>query len=174
MHEELSLNVLDIGMNSLAAGATRITITVIEDRQRDWLIIRVRDNGRGMDKKTLQSILARNLSTKKGRKRPIGLGLAFLRQTSEMCDGIFHVHSSPEDGTGVTASMRYSHIDRPPLGDLKATIRALCAANPTAEIWLDYTSHGKRSHFSSYQGRRHEPRRTQKAEGKSPAASCAA
>jgi sensor histidine kinase regulating citrate/malate metabolism len=89
MFDELSLNILDIGMNSLAAGATELCITVVEDTKRDCLFIRIRDNGRGMDKKTLDDILAKNISTKAHRQKPIGLGLAMLRQTSEMCDGVF-------------------------------------------------------------------------------------
>ena len=65
------------------------------------------------------------------------IGLAFLRQTSEMCGGTFHVHSAPGNGTSVTASMRFSHIDRPPLGNLNDTILALCA-NPDVEVHLYY------------------------------------
>jgi len=49
MFEELSLHILDIAMNSLAANASKIEISVLENHQRDWLILRVRDNGRGMD-----------------------------------------------------------------------------------------------------------------------------
>jgi hypothetical protein len=161
-------------MNSLAAGATVLRITVIEDTERDWLVIRIRDNGRGMDKKTLRDILAKNASTKADRKKPIGLGLALLRQTSEMCGGVFHVHSAPGEGTGVTASMRASHVDRPPLGDLNATIFALCAANPTVNIELNCESNGEKFHFSSQEGKYHEPQRTQEAQRQSTATGLAA
>jgi anti-sigma regulatory factor (Ser/Thr protein kinase) len=174
MFDQLSLNILDIGMNSLAAGATVLRITVIEDTERDWLVIRIRDNGRGMDKKTLRDILAKNASTKADRKKPIGLGLALLRQTSEMCGGVFHVHSAPGEGTGVTASMRASHVDRPPLGDLNATIFALCAANPTVNIELNCESNGEKFHFSSQEGKYHEPQRTQEAQRQSTATGLAA
>jgi hypothetical protein len=161
-------------MNSLAAGATVLRITVIEDTERDWLVIRIRDNGRGMDKKTLRDILAKNASTKADRKKPIGLGLALLRQTSEMCGGVFHVHSALGEGTGVTASMRASHVDRPPLGDLNATIFALCAANPTVNIELNCESNGEKFHFSSQEGKYHEPQRTQEAQRQSAATGLAA
>ncbi|MGO9246291.1 MAG: ATP-binding protein [Verrucomicrobiia bacterium] len=174
MFDQLSLNILDIGMNSLAAGATVVRITVIEDAVHDQLLIRIRDNGRGMDEKTLRDVLARNASTKARRKKPIGLGLALLRQTSEMCDGVFHVQSAPGKGTGVTASMRLSHVDRPPLGDLNATIFALCAVNPDVDIQLHYLSGNKRFHFNSQEGKCHEPRRTQETQGKGAAASRAA
>lgn len=174
MFDQLSLNILDIGMNSLAAGATVVRITVIEDPAHDQLLIRIRDNGRGMDEKTLQEVLAKNLSTKTDRKKHIGLGLALLRQTSEMCDGAFHVQSAPGKGTGVTASMRLSHVDRPPLGDLNATIFALCTVNPDADVQLHYLSGNDRFDFSSQEGKYDEPRRTQEAQGKGPAASRAA
>ena len=174
MFDQLSLNILDIGMNSLAAGATVVRVTVIEDPAHDQLLIRIRDNGRGMDEKTLQNVLAKNASTKIGRKKPIGLGLALLRQTSEMCDGAFHVQSVPGKGTGVTASMRLSHVDRPPLGDLNSTIFALSAANLEADVQLHYRTGDREFSFSSQEGKQHEPRPTQEAQGKSPAASCAA
>jgi hypothetical protein len=173
MLEELSLHILDIGMNSLAAGAKKLEISVIENTRRDWMIIRIRDDGRGMDADTLRDVLERNLTGKKGRKKAIGLGLAFLRQTSEMCGGTFHVASHPHQGTSVTASMRLSHIDRPPLGDLSATILALCT-HPDVDVQLHYRTDNQTFHFSSQEGKHDEPRRTQEAPGKGAAASCAA
>jgi hypothetical protein len=173
MLEELSLHILDIGMNSLAAGAKKLEIIVIENTKRDWLIIRVRDDGQGMDAKTLHEVLHQNVTSKKSRKKAIGLGLAFLRQTSEMCDGTFHVSSTPNRGTSVTASMRHSHIDRPPLGDLTATILAL-SANPVVDVQLHCRANDQTFHFSSQEGRNHEPRRTQEAQGKGAAARRAA
>ncbi|HTS17761.1 MAG TPA: ATP-binding protein [Verrucomicrobiae bacterium] len=173
MLEELSLHILDIGMNSLAAGAKNLEIIVIENTVRDWLIIRIRDDGRGMDENTLNQVLGQNLTSKKGRKKPIGLGLAFLRQTSEMCGGTFHVRSTPGRGTSVTASMRLSHIDRPPLGDLNSTIIALCA-NPDVGVQLHYRSNNETFHFSSKEGKSNEPRRTQETQGKGSTSSRAA
>jgi len=166
-------------MNSLAAGASAIQIAVIESPKHDWLILRVRDNGRGIDKATLQKVLSSSVSTKQHRKRPIGLGLALLRQTSEMCGGTFHVRSAPGQGTTVTASMRYSHVDRPPLGDLSSTILALCAANPNVDVELSYHSDETRFQFSSQELKQNErcsdeSRRTQEVERKSPATSRAA
>jgi hypothetical protein len=173
MLEELSLHILDIGMNSLAAGAKTLQVVVIEDIRRDWLIIRLRDDGKGMDARTLREVLGRNRTSKKDRRKAIGLGLAFLRQTSEMCGGTFHVRSAPGRGTSVTASMRYSHIDRPPLGDLNATILALCA-NPGVDVQLHYLSNGQTFRFSSQEGRHDEPRRTQKTQREGPTARRAA
>lgn len=163
MLEELSLHILDIGMNSLAAGARKLEVAVIENTKRDWLIIRLRDDGQGMDAETLQDVLDHRASSKKGRKKNIGLGLAFLQQTSEMCGGTFHVASRPGQGTTVTASMRLSHIDRPPLGNINSTILTL-SARADVDVQLHYRSDDQTFHFSSQEGKPHEPRRTQEAQ----------
>lgn len=173
MLEELSLHILDIGMNSLTAGAEKLEISVIENTRRDWLVIRIRDDGRGMNAEMLREVLDQNLTAKKGRKKAIGLGLAFLRQTSEMCGGTFHVTSHPGRGTSVTASMHLSHIDRPPLGDLSATILTLCT-HPRVDVQLHYRSDSQTFHFSSQEGRHNESERTQEAQGKGAATSRAA
>lgn len=149
MFDELSLHILDIAMNSLAANASKIEISVLENHQRNWLILRVRDNGRGMDAVTLHRVLHHRATTKTLRKKNIGLGLALLRQTSEMCGGHFHIRSSPGKGTSVAASMRLSHIDRPALGDLNSSILAICAANPKVDVRLHYRTDKKQFRFSS-------------------------
>lgn len=192
MFEELSLHILDIAMNSLTAGARTVQIMVAEHARRDRLTVRIQDNGRGMDEAALERVLAVPVSTKRHRKKAIGLGLALLRQTAEMCGGEFHVRSTPGRGTAVTASMRLLHVDLPPLGDLNATILALCAANPAVDVQLHYLSDTERFHFSSKElaekksasrpGRsgsgeekmNYEPGRTQKVERESAAAGCLA
>jgi signal transduction histidine kinase len=149
MFEELSLHLLDIGMNSIAANAKTVEITVLESQKRNWLILRVRDNGSGMDGATMERVLHRRATTKTNRKKNIGLGLALLRQTAEMCGGHFHVRSAPGKGTSVTASMRLGHIDRPPLGDLTSTMLTLSAANPNVDVRLHYRTDTEQFHFSS-------------------------
>lgn len=176
MFEELSLHVLDIAMNSLAAGAMRVEIAVVESQRHDFLIVRVRDNGCGMDEVTLARVLDQRTTSKQSRKKNIGLGLAMLRQTCEMCDGHFDVRSAPGRGTTVTASMRLSHVDRPPLGDLNSTILALCAANQTVDVQLKYRTDTDTFQFSSQElhqqeGTTHEPRRTKETQRQSATAS---
>jgi Histidine kinase-, DNA gyrase B-, and HSP90-like ATPase len=147
---------------------------VIESVKHDWLIIRIRDDGRGMDSQTLKRVLARNFTTKSSRKKPIGLGLALLRQSSEMCGGTFDIRSAAGKGTSITASMRLSHVDRPPLGDLNGTILALCASNQAVDVQLHYRSDEGTFQFSSQEGRHHEPRRTQETQRESATPGCAA
>ena len=149
MFEELSQHILDIAMNSLTANAKNVRISIRESRRLDRLVLRVRDDGCGMDQATLDKVLARHWSSKTKRRKPIGLGLAFLRQAAEMCDGRFAMRSAPGRGTSVTASMRLSHIDRPPLGDLSSTVLALCAADKKPVVQLNYQSDGKKFSFDS-------------------------
>jgi len=192
MFEELSLHILDIAMNSITAQARVVQIMIGEYTRRDRLTVRIQDNGRGMDAATLKRVLAEHGTTKRDRKKDIGLGLALLRQTAEMCDGKFEVRSTPGLGTTVTASMRLSHVDRPPLGDLNATILALCAANPAVDVQLHYLSDTEHFHFSSKEAAKkkvasrpertwsseektnYEPGRTQKVKRESAAAGCLA
>jgi signal transduction histidine kinase len=149
MFEELSQHILDIAMNSLTADAKNVRISIRESRRQDRLVLSVRDDGCGMDRATLDKVLAQRWSSKTKRRKAIGLGLAFLRQAAEMCDGRFQVRSAPGRGTCVTASMRLSHIDRPPLGDLSSTILALCAADKKPVVQLNYQSDGKKFSFDS-------------------------
>lgn len=192
MFEELSLHILDVAMNSIAAQARTVQIVIGEYTGRDQLSIRIQDDGRGMDAAALQRVLANLTTTKSSRKKNIGLGLALLRQTAEMCDGKFEVRSTPDRGTTVTASMKWSHVDRPPLGDLNGTVLALCAANPVVDVQLHYLSDTEHFHFSSkepaakkvasrpersWSGKEktnYEPGRTQKAKRESAAAGCLA
>ena len=149
MFEELSQHILDIAMNSISANATKVRISILESRRRDQLELRVQDDGCGMDAALLKRVLAQRWSSKTKRRKPVGLGLAFLRQASEMCDGRFQVRSVPGRGTSVTATMRLSHIDRPPLGDLNATILVLCAADKKNDVQLNYRSDGEKFFFDS-------------------------
>lgn len=143
------MHILDIAMNSLAAHATRIEIGIWESRRRDRLLLCVRDNGHGMDAETVRRVLRGRITTKSARRKNIGLGLALLRQAAEMCDGRFRLHSVPGRGTTVTATMRLSHVDRPPLGDLNATILALCAAERSVDVRLRYRTDAETFSFSS-------------------------
>ena len=51
MMEDLSLHILDIVENAVAAGATRVLVAVNENERRDVLTFRVTDNGRGMSRR---------------------------------------------------------------------------------------------------------------------------
>jgi anti-sigma regulatory factor (Ser/Thr protein kinase) len=123
--QDLSLHVLDIVENSIAAGARRIKITIIEDTGRNKLTLTIQDNGVGMDKKIMTKALDPFFSTKKTRR--IGLGLSMLAQATKEANGDFHMKSKKGKGTTITATFVHDHIDRKPIGDMTETLITLIA-----------------------------------------------
>jgi signal transduction histidine kinase len=57
MMEDLSLHILDLAENAMAAGARRIVIAVNENERRDLVTVRVTDDGRGMTEEELERAL---------------------------------------------------------------------------------------------------------------------
>ena len=139
--EDLSLHILDIAENSIDAGATRVEITVGEDTKNDLLTMEIKDNGKGMDERTIEMVSDPFFTTKTVRK--VGLGLPFLKQAARECDGRFSITSEKEKGTTISVSFRRSHIDRKPLGDMGATMMVLIAGNPS----IDFVFHYKRDGY---------------------------
>ncbi len=130
---DLSQHILDIYENGVKAGATLIAVEIEEDLLQDLLTITLRDNGAGMDAQMLQRIADPWVTTRTTRK--VGLGIPFLKQTAEMCGGNFAMHSQPGQGTTLAATFQHSHIDRPPLGDLTATITCLIVGYPQVDLY---------------------------------------
>lgn len=129
---ELSLHILDLVQNSLEAGATRILLEIIEDSRADTLLIRVTDNGKGMDASTVQRVLDPFVTTRKTRR--VGLGLPLIDMSTKQCGGYLKLDSTPGEGTVVEAAYRRSHIDRPPLGNMVETVKSLVVANPDVDF----------------------------------------
>ena len=123
--QDLSLHILDIVENCIDAGAKKINITIDEDISNNILMLVIKDNGKGMDKKTVAKVLDPFYTTKETRR--IGLGLSMLAQATKEANGNFSIESKKGKGTTVTAKFAYDNIDRKPLGDITATIISLVA-----------------------------------------------
>ncbi|NTU49095.1 MAG: hypothetical protein HGA84_08870, partial [Syntrophobacteraceae bacterium] len=74
--QDLSLHILDIVENSLAAGARRVEIRVEENIAADRMFIEIVDDGCGMDEERIQRALDPFFTTKTVRR--VGLGLPLL------------------------------------------------------------------------------------------------
>lgn len=144
MMEDLSLHILDIAENAISAGATRLLISVNENEERDLLVFRVTDDGRGMSREEKERALDPFFTTK--RKRT-GLGLPLLAQTAGLCRGRVIIESAPDKGTKVTARFRWSHIDRPPLTKMKETLALLVFGHPEIDVRYRHTKNGRRFDF---------------------------
>ncbi len=144
--EDLSFHILDIAENAIAAGATRITVTIHENEKRNLLSLRVADNGPGMSPETLDRALDPFFSTKGKRT---GLGLPLLAQAAEHCGGGLSVVSAPRKGTTVTARFRFRHIDRPPLTRMTATLAALILGHAEIDFRYCHRRNGRVFRFAS-------------------------
>ncbi|MGQ9779221.1 MAG: ATP-binding protein [Bacillota bacterium] len=144
---ELSLHLLDLAQNSLAAGANRLRIEVRLEVAADRLSLTVEDNGRGIPAQMLEAVTDPFVTTRKTRR--VGLGLALLKAAAQRAEGDVVVVSREGVGTTVTATFRAGHIDRAPLGDLAGTVVTLLACNPCLELELVATWDGREFTFST-------------------------
>ncbi|HEY4692004.1 MAG TPA: ATP-binding protein [Bellilinea sp.] len=125
---ELSLHLLDIAENSIAAQAITVEIAIREDNRKDRLYLSVCDDGKGMDYEMAAQVIDPFVTTRTTRK--VGLGIPLLKAASEACNGFLEIHSTPGIGTRLEVEFQNSHIDRMPLGDIASTILHLVIANP--------------------------------------------
>ncbi len=130
--KELSLHILDVVQNSIAAGGDFIIISIDEDLHKDLFTIQITDNGCGMDKDYAEKIKDPFTTGRKSRK--VGLGIPLLYAASERCDGDLTIQSKKGEGTIITAVLKHSHIDRAPLGDMVNTIKMLIVCNSEVEF----------------------------------------
>ena len=141
--QDLSLHLLDLVQNSIAAGATQIVINVEEDEEKDWLSIAIEDNGRGMDNETIKRATDPFYTTRTTRK--VGLGLPLFKATTERCGGHLNLQSTVGKGTRIEAEFQLGHIDRPPFGRIDETMVTLILCN--AEIDFVYSHKTKYGQF---------------------------
>ncbi len=128
MLEDLSAHVLDIAENSVMANGTEIVIEILENKSKDTLVFSIKDNGKGMSEDFILKVTDPFTTTRTTRR--VGMGLPFLKQSAELCDGGLDISSTPGKGTKTTATFRMSSIDRPPLGDVPATMMTLLMGSP--------------------------------------------
>lgn len=139
--QDLSLHILDIAENSTDARATRIEITIEENIRKNRLLVRIRDNGRGMTKPAQLRALDPFYTTKKVRR--VGLGLPMLAQAVREADGSLTIRSRPGTGTAITARFAYNHIDRKPIGNMAETIMNLVAGHGlNIDLLYKHRKHG--------------------------------
>ena len=142
---ELALHILDIAENSAAAGAGSVLIEVRESLEHDRLLIRVSDDGRGID----ASLKEANAFYTSKCDKSYGLGIPLLKQAAEQCDGSFRIGPRPEGGTEVVAEFRLGHMDRMPLGDIGSTAAAFVGGHPEVDLEVVMELEGDEYRFST-------------------------
>lgn len=140
--QDLSLHILDIVENAIAASATRIRIRIAEDTRNDRLSVEINDNGKGMDPQSRAKALDPFFTTRTTRR--VGLGLPLLAQAAREANGSIEIQSAPGQGTTIKANFEMSHPDCKPLGDIAGTLRAIRAARPELELQFEYERDSER------------------------------
>ncbi len=135
MLTEISLNVLDIAQNSISADASLITILVETLSKEHLLKVQIRDNGRGMTKEVVNSVIDPFFTTR--TTRSVGLGVPFFKQAAECTEGTFDLESMPGEGTDIQAVFHTDHIDCMPLGDINSTIHSLITMNTAIDFYYE-------------------------------------
>ncbi len=147
MMEDLSLHILDIAENAVAAGATRVAVLINENEKRNLLTIRISDNGRGMSRVILGRAFDPFFSTK---GKATGLGLPFLAQAAEQCGGRVIITTAPGKGTRVLARFPFGHIDRPPLTNMTGTMLTLILGHGEIDFHYRHRRNGRAFRFASH------------------------
>jgi anti-sigma regulatory factor (Ser/Thr protein kinase) len=145
--KDLSLHILDLVENAIAAKAKKIEISIQEEPREDRLVIEIKDDGVGMDQEVSQRATDPFFTTRSSRR--VGLGLSLMAQAAREAGGRLRIESEPEKGTKVVVTFQYHHIDRKPLGDMIETITTLLLGSPELQISYIHQRHGKSYVLSS-------------------------
>lgn len=137
--KELSLNILDIAMNSVKAGAENIAIAL--DETPTQLTITITDDGCGMSEEVVRRLSDPFYTTRTTRK--VGMGVPFYLLAAEQTGGSVRIDSvpapDPRHGTVITAVFRTDHIDSTPLGDIISTVTTLIHGYPDIDLTFTHT-----------------------------------
>lgn len=136
MHD-LSLYLLEVLENSIRAGAARVHIGLHMDEGTDEIRMSVDDDGSGLTA-TPDQTFDPFYTTKPGKRT--GLGLSLFRADAQAAGGDLSIGPSPTlGGARVEAFMGLRHVDRPPLGDVAASVAVMAATNPEIEFTVTLT-----------------------------------
>ena len=147
--KELSLHILDIARNSIRAEATLIQITIEENDIKNLIEISIKDNGKGMNKETLEQVTNPFFTTRDVRN--VGLGIPLFKATAERCNGYFSIKSNIGIGTEIKCTFEKNHIDRAPLGNMGDTIMAIVGSLNDSELQYVHKCNGNVFEFNTTQ-----------------------
>ncbi|MBQ9976684.1 MAG: sensor histidine kinase [Clostridia bacterium] len=143
--KELSLNILDIAMNSVKAGAKNVSLILNESENE--FSFSVTDDGCGMTEEFLKRVTDPFCTTRTTRK--VGMGIPFLKLIAEQTGGHISITSRAESeypdshGTTTTAYFNKNHIDCLPLGDIVSTVFTLIQGSPNIDFEFKHIFEGR-------------------------------
>lgn len=142
LHNDLSLYILDICLNSLEANCNNLFISIID--KNNSYEINISDDGNGLDESTLANCLKEGYSTK-GKTR--GFGLYNLNNFVKLCNGNISIKSKSGIGTIVDFSILKNDTLLPPLKNIKETLYSLMLNENNVDIHFIYKINNKEFKF---------------------------
>jgi len=114
------MQLAELIQNSIEARASEIEIFFNVNDYSNTITMKVSDNGLGMNDDFIKEVYNPFKTSRKSRN--IGLGLAFLKQEVDQCDGKLIIDSKVNKGCSIEAIFKKDHLDLPQIGDLDTTI----------------------------------------------------
>lgn len=133
---DLAMHLMDIAQNSIRAEAKTIEIDFVEDLSNNTLLFSVKDNGVGMSSETVKRLSDPFFTTRTTRR--VGLGIPFLKMSSEQTGGCLKIDSKEGVGTTIEAVYKTNNPDCLPLGDVAGYVTLLLKANPDIHFVFRY------------------------------------
>lgn len=147
--KELSLHILDIMQNSIAAGADFVELSIIENEKDDLLMFSIKDNGCGMSEEKTRSVTDPFVTGRTTRK--VGMGIPLLKNAAEATGGKIELVSKEGVGTEIKAYFGYSHIDRQPLGNIAETLLGIITSYANTDFAYLHKVNNKEFKFDTYE-----------------------
>ena len=138
MMEDLAMQILELLMNSIQADASHIHLTIRESKAEDRIFITLKDDGKGMSEEFVARVTDPFTTTRTTRK--VGMGVAFFKGMTEICNGTFSIDSTVGEGTTIDATVQRDWIDTPPIGDLGEMMMYCIQADEDISYVLTYTT----------------------------------
>lgn len=149
MMENLSMHILDIAQNSIRANAKNIWIQYIDSKMNNVVSLEIKDDGCGMDEEMIENVQNPFFTTRTTRR--IGLGIPFLKELAEQCEGSFELESKVNEGTRIKCVMKKDHWDVPPRGNVGDAIVLSIMMNEDIHVRFDYKDDEKCFYFDSFE-----------------------
>lgn len=130
-------HISDICENAVASQSEKCELYIEEDKTNFKFIIK--DYGKGMDEDDIKKALDPFFTTKKERKKKFGVGLPFLKFSTELTGGYLKLQSKKGEGTIVEALFNKTNIDCQPVGDISMCIFSVIYISPKVDWYIKRT-----------------------------------
>ena len=110
LFEKVVLNLLSNAFKHTPKGGA-IALSIELDRERDVVVFKVVDNGRGVDSKSLDLIFEQFYQAENANAAGSGIGLSLCKGIVELHGGVLSVESALNEGFGATVELPHSHSE---------------------------------------------------------------